>query len=184
MNHFATRSVLMIVIVFSMVAPLIADEPEGDDPWAPVRLLLGEWQGAGSGFGGESEVSHTFDFVIQDNFIRSTTLSKFHPKEDGAPAEVHEDRGFFSFDSDRGKIVFRQFLSEGFVNTYVLEDQEPGDRNLVLTSESTEGAGGMAARLTITFEDDDSYRMVLELASPGKDFFACQTIEMERVKEN
>jgi hypothetical protein len=174
----------MIVIVFALSAPLAAEEPEGDDSWAPVRVLLGEWQGVGSGFGGESEVSHTYGFVIQDKFISSTTLSKFQPKKDGAAGEVHEDLGFFSFDSDRGRIVFRQFLSEGFVNTYVLEEQEPGKRDLVLTSESTEGAGGMAARLKITFEDDDSYRMVLELAPSGKDFFACQTLDMERVLED
>ena len=52
---------------------------------------------------------------------------------------------------------------------------------LVFTSESTEGAGGMAARLTFTFDEMDAYRLVLELASPGKDFFQCQTLDMERV---
>jgi hypothetical protein len=38
----------------------------------------------------------------------------------------------------------------------------------------------MAARLVISFEDDDTYRLVLELASPGKDFFECQSLVMER----
>ncbi len=106
------------------------------------------------------------------------------PKEDGTPGEIHEDWGFFSFDSDREKIVFRQFLSEGFVNTYVLGDAEPGAGVLVFTSESTEGAGGMAARLTFTFDGMNAYRLVLELAPPGKDFFACQTLMMLRVAGN
>lgn len=170
------------LIVLAIAVPAIAEEPV--DRWAPLRRLLGQWQGLGDGLGGESTVRHTYEFVIQGNFIRNTTHSEFQPKDDGTPGEVHEDQGFFSFDSDRGKIVFRQFLSEGFVNTYLLEDHESPTGDLVLTSESTESAGGMAARLTISFDGDDAYRMVLELASPGKDFFACQTLDMERLLED
>jgi hypothetical protein len=180
MRYF-TRIVLCGMLNRPLTTPVVAEIPQADDPWAPVRALLGEWQGVGSGFGGESEVRHTFEFIIQDHFIHSTTVSHFEPKDDGIPGEIHEDQGFFSFDSDRGKIVFRQFLSEGFVNTYVLEDPEPGSSVLVFTSESTEGAGGMAARLTFTFDEKNSYRLVLELALPGKDFFDCQTLEMKRV---
>jgi len=175
------RIVSIVMLSLSLTIPVIAEEPEAADPWAPVRVLLGEWQGSGSGFGGKSEVRHTYEFVLQDQFIHSTTQAKFQTKEDGTSGEIHEDQGFFSFDSDRGKIVFRQFLSEGFVNTYVLEDPEPDGGALVFTSETTEGAGGMAARLTFSFDEKDSYRLVLELASPGKDFFECQTLEMERV---
>jgi len=181
MVNSRARTVSIVVSSLLLAIPIIAEEPEATDPWAPVRVLFGEWQGSGSGFGGESQVRHTYGFVLQNNFIRSTTVSKFQPKEDGTPGEIHEDWGFISFDSDRGKIVFRQFLSEGFVNTYVLEDPGPGSGALVFTSENTEGAGGMAARLTFTFEEKDSYRLVLELASPGKDFFECQTMVMERV---
>jgi hypothetical protein len=176
--QFRTASIVMLSLSLTILAN--AEEPEAADPWAPVRVLIGEWQGVGSGFGGESEVRHTYEFVIQNQFIQSSTVSHFESKEDGTPGEIHEDWGFFSFDSDRGKIVFRQFLSEGFVNTYLLEDPEPGSGVLVFTSENTEAAGGMAARLTFTFDESNAYRLVLELASPGKDFFDCQTLEMER----
>ena len=179
--RFSTHVVTTAIFSLLLATAVIGDEPDATDPWAPVRVLLGEWQGAGSGFGGESQVRHSYAFVIQGHFIQSTTVSNFEPKEDGTPSEIHEDWGFLSFDSDRGKIVFRQFLSEGFVNTYVLEEPEPGDDMLVFTSESTEGAGGMAARLTFTFYEMDAYRLVLELASRGKDFFQCQTLDMERV---
>jgi len=181
MMNFRDRTVSIVMLSLLSAISVTAEEPEAADPWAPVRVLFGEWKGSGSGFGGESEVHHSYGFVLQDNFIHSTTISRFQPKDDGTPGEIHEDWGFFSFDSDRGKIVFRQFLSEGFVNTYVLEDPEPGDGALVFTSEKTEGAGGMAARLTFTFKDEDSYLLALELAFPGKDFFECQTMHMERV---
>ena len=181
MMRLAVHVVSITMAIFQIATPLSAIEPKAVDPWAPIRVLLGEWEGAGAGFGGESQVRHTYTFILQDQFIHSTTFAEFQPKEDGTPGEIHEDWGFFSFDSDREKIVFRQFLSEGFVNTYVLEDPEPGAAILVFTSESTEGAGGMAARLTFTFDGNDAYRLVLDLASPGKDFFACQTLMMERV---
>jgi hypothetical protein len=180
MKHLGFRITSIIALALSVTTSANAEEPEAADSWAPVRVLLGEWQGVGVGFGVESRVRHTYEFVIQDHFIHSTTLSEFQPKKDGAPAEIHEDWGFLSYDSDRGKIVFRQFLSEGFVNTYLLEDPAPGSKELVFSSEHTEGAGGMAARLTFSFDGIDAYRLVLELASPGKDFFACQTLDMKR----
>jgi len=165
-----------------LTIPLAAENPESVDPWAPVRVLLGEWRGVGSGVGGTSQVRHTYDLILNDKFVHSTTRSEFQPKEGESKGEIHEDLGFFSFDSDRGKLVFRQFLSEGFVNTYVLKALQPGSNRLVFTSESTESAGGMAARLTFTFEGPDRYKLVLELASPGKDFFSCQDLAMERVE--
>jgi len=184
MTFLAARIVSIVTLTLALTIPVAAEEPEVTDPWAPIRVLLGEWRGVGAGFGGESRVRHTYAFILQDNFIHSTTLSEFQPKEAGTQGEIHEDWGVFSFDSDRGKIIFRQFLSEGFVNTYVLEDPKPNSGVLVFTSESTEGAGGMAARLTFAIEDDDAYRLVLELASPGKDFFDCQTLVMKRVTAN
>jgi hypothetical protein len=180
MKLLTFRFISIIALAFSLTTPANPEEPEAADPWAPVRVLLGDWQGVGIGFGGESRVRHTYEFVIQDHFIHSTTLSEFQPTKDGASAEIHEDWGFLSYDSDRGMIVFRQFLSEGFVNTYLLDDPAPGSEELVFTSEHTEGAGGMAARLTFSFEGTDAYRLVLELASPGKDFVSCQTLDMER----
>ena len=181
MMRLAVHFVLTTMAIFQIATPLSAIEADAADSWAPIRVLLGEWEGAGSGFGGKSQVRHTYTFILQDQFIHSTTFSEFQPKEDGTPGEIHEDWGFFSFDSDRGKIVFRQFLSEGFVNTYVLEDPVPGAGILVFTSERTEGAGGMAARLTFTFDGINAHRHVLELAPPGKDFFSCQSLVMDRV---
>lgn len=184
MMRLTVHFVLTTMAIFQIATPLSAIEADAADPLAPIRVLLGEWEGSGTGFGGESRVRHSYQFILQDQFIHSTTDAKFQPKEDGTPGEIHEDWGFFSFDSDREKIVFRQFLSEGFVNTYVLGDAEPGAGVLVFTSESTEGAGGMAARLTFTFDGMNAYRLVLELAPPGKDFFACQTLMMLRVAGN
>ena len=48
--------------------------------------------------------------------------------------------------------------------------------------ESSEGAGGMLARMTLRFLTDDSCEMVLELGSEGKEFKPCQTMRMHKVQ--
>ena len=141
-------------------------------------IMASIWKGHGDG----STVTHSYHFVLQDQFIHSRTRSEFEPKEGEDAGEIHEDLGFFSYDPVRQAIIFRQFLSEGFVNTYVLEPRESDEDPLVFMSESCEGAGNMRARLTIDLDGDDRYTMVLELASPGKKFFACQNLEMKRAQ--
>jgi len=169
--------IILVVGTCTLLAPSARAEDQ-DDKWAPLRFLLGTWEGGSE----SSVVTHTYEFVVQDKFIQSRTRSEAEAPDGDGPAEVHEDVGYFSYDPDRELIVFRQFLSEGYVNTYTLAPKEnPGD-SLVFTSESTEGAGGMQARLTIRAPAPDSYEMLLDLASPGKEFFTCQRISMKRVQ--
>ena len=171
---FYLSAVLLVCALF--ISGVETSEKEKIDKWKPIRFLLGEWKGEGEG----SNVVHTYKFVLEDRFIHSRTRAEFEPKEGEEKGEVHEDWGFFSYDSDRDKIIFRQFLSEGFVNTYVLEQDEPGGKKLIFNSENTESSGGMLARLTIEILNANEYRMLLDLAQPGKEFFTCQTISMKR----
>jgi hypothetical protein len=100
----------------------------------------------------------------------------------GEPGVVdrHEDWGFFSFDPERGAIIFRQFHSEGYVNVYVLEDPDaPGD-TWVFKSERTEGAQGMRARLRWKVHPPNEYEVILELAPVGEGFKPCQQVHMRR----
>jgi hypothetical protein len=178
LTRLAALAVGVVTMVTLVIPATIAGE-NADDPWAPIRFLLGSWQGEATGFGGPSTVEHTYEMVLGNQFIQLRTRS-ISAARDGQPGDVHEDQGFFSYDRARERIVLRQFLSEGFVNTYVLDDIEQDGRVLVLTSESTENAGGMRARLRYTIESDDVYELVLELAQPGKDFAGCQSMRMRR----
>ncbi len=151
--------------------------------WGPLAALIGHWEGGGTGLGGRSETTHSYEPVIADQFLHMRTISRFEPAEGETEGEVHEDWGLFSYDPDREHVVLRQFLSEGYVNTYVLGDPGAGKADggeLVLTSTETEGAGGTRARITIRFSGPDAYTMVLELAPPGQDWFACRNITMRR----
>jgi len=158
----------------------VAAEEASEDPLSPVLSLIGQWEGEGSGMGGDSVVEHDYELVLRGNFLRLATLSVFEPQEGEASAERHEDIGLFSYDPDGQALKLRQFLSEGYVNTYVLTRAERGGRLLVFETEDTEGAGGMQARLTYEFTGDDEYRLSLDLASPGEEFFGCRSLRMKR----
>jgi len=170
-------AVLAAALLLPSAIPLSATVPE--DSWGVLAPLVGEWKGTGSGFGSVSQLTHTWRFVLDDRFLELRTHS-VSETEDGN-AEVHEDIGFISRDTDAATFVFRQFLSEGYVNTF---DVGVAGEPLVLdfAPRESESAGGMRARMRLTFVNHDEYTMVLELAAPGKDFAACQRMHLTRVE--
>ena len=125
-----------------------------------------------------NRTNRRWKFVLNNQFLELRTRSV--TEQDGKPVEVHEDVGFLSRDSERGAFVFRQFLPEGYVNTFEmgLEAEEPNV--LLFDYREVEGAGGMRARMRLTFLTDGEYEMDLDLARPGKDFIPCQKINMRR----
>jgi len=129
-----------------------------------------------------SDVSHRWEFVIGEHFLRLRTRSVSRAAD--GTEEVHEDVGYVSYDADRERFVFRQFLSEGYVNTYdvnVLGDDPPA---IDFAYRDAESAGGMRAQMRLVFTSPNEYEMVLDLAASGQPFVACQTMTMNRVREN
>jgi len=169
------RNLMLILIALSSGWLSGGDE----DPFAPIRFLVGSWSGKGNGPGGSSTVTHTFEPLLAEKFIRWSTRSIFAPRPDGS-SDSHEDIGFFSYDGERKKIVLRQFLSEGYVNTYLL-DEGATDKKLVFTTESSENAGGTRARLSFAIIEPGQYKSELALAPPGKEFVVCQDQDMGKL---
>ena len=175
------RTLLLSAAVLCAAMGLSAAENQPEsDPYQSIAFLVGRWHGRGSGMGGNSTVTHTYEYVIQDKFLHMKTRSEFRSDDVQETGEIHEDWGFFSYDPDRGKLILRPFLSEGYVNTYVLNSIDDAGKTLVFTTESAEGAGGMAARITYHILGSDQYELSLDLAPPGKDFFSCRKLQMNR----
>lgn len=168
-------SAAMLASAFSVGS----SEPSEKDVWQPYRLLVGEWRGEGSGFGVVSDVSHNWAFVMDGKFLRLKTRSV--PRDMESSAEVHEDIGYLSLDTDRDVFVFRQFLSEGFVNTFDVTADTNGLAKIVFEYRESESAGGMRARMLLEFVSQTEYEMVLELAGTGKDFAPCQNMHMIKI---
>ncbi len=170
----ASEMVIGLVILAGIARVAHAE----DDPWAGLRPLIGKWEGTGAGFGTTSTVSHEWDLVLGDHFLRLQTRSVSVGK-DGAE-DVHEDVGYVSLDSDRRAYVFRQFLSEGFVNTYDLAVRAGENQGIEFSHREAESAGGMRAQMRLTFVGAEEYGLVLDLAPAGKDFVACQEMHLRR----
>lgn len=169
-------SVLAAVVA---LAAAVAPARGSDDPWQRLRPLLGSWEGTGAGFSGKSEVSHEWQFVLGGKFLRLRTRSV--AIGDDGTEEVHEDVGYVSLDTGRGTFVFRQFLSEGYVNTFDVTVRAGEMRGVDFAYRDGESTGGVRARMRLNFTGDDEYDMVLDLAFPGKEFAACQENRMRRV---
>lgn len=152
---------------------------QGDmDAWHAFKPLIGQWRGEGLGFGSVSDVVHEWAFTLQERFLWLRTKSVTRGK--GGAGEVHEDIGFLSHDKDRSAFVFRQFLSEGYVNTFDVSVGK-GDRlAIVFVPRESESAGGMRPQMQLKFLSDTEYEMVLDLATPGKDFSPCQRMRMKK----
>ena len=178
----ALRVVLLVLGVVILLTPASFGVPEpSPDPWAPIRYLLGEWEGADIGKEDSSRIVQEYRFALGGKFVRSATHAEFDPAEAGVEPEVHEDVGYLSFDADRGLIIFRQFHSEGFVNTYALE--RATEDSLIFVSESTEGSSGSRVRLRYWLSGADEFVQELDLAPPERSYFTYKRMKMVRSSE-
>jgi len=160
----------MIALLIVMLPSLILAQTEEErDVWAPLHPLIGEWQGTGAE--GKSKVEARYQFVLADKYVEVWHRSVFEPTERNPEGEVHEDKGFISFDANREKFVFRQFHVEGFVNTYALDSLSADGKTIVFNSEAIENApAGTRAKIEITVSNEDELTAVFHVAWPKSDF--------------
>lgn len=174
-------SVLTTLVVLVMTGVASAQERAGSqDHWRPVRALEGVWEGEGTGFGQTSRLTHKWQFVLDGHFFRLETRSD--SKSKSGEDEIHEDVGYMSWSESENVLRFRQFLSEGFVNTFRVEQVDTPQPGVDFEPEGTEGMETLSARMTLRFIDADTYKMVLELGTKGGDLKPCQTMTLRKVK--
>ena len=159
------------------------EKPDKAREWRIVESLVGTWKGTGTGSSGKSRIDRSYDFILNDQFIVSKTRSVTKPQEKNPKGEIHEDWEIFSYDRGRNKLVMRQFLCEGYITQYVLDEVSDDGNRLVFVSEQVENLPpGFRARITWTLEPPNAIREVLELGPPGQDFFVCVETSMKRRK--
>ena len=118
----------MRYLLFTLIAAAAAAQP-APDPFAPLRVLEGRWEGAAAGEPGKRVSTREYNFDLAGRFLIVRNRSVYEPKSPGAKPEVHEDLGIFSYDRDAKKLVLRQFHGEGFVNEYVMDSIAPDGRS-------------------------------------------------------
>jgi hypothetical protein len=126
------------LVIALLCAPAGSQEGAGKpDRFAPLRFLAGTWRGDQAGQPGRATAERTYQFVLNDRFLQETNTSTYPPQDKNKNGEVHHHMSMISYDTSRKLFVFRQFHTEGFVNTYV---QQPAsdDKKIVFVSEGIE----------------------------------------------
>lgn len=167
-NSMRIRLIVTMLLLLASVA--VAQKPSADT-WAPLRYLVGSWEGTGNGQPGLSKIQREYRLVLKDKFLHVQNRSVYDPQPKNPKGETHEDWGMISYDKSRKQFVMRQFHVEGFVNQYVNTSTSADGKTIVFTSESIENIpAGFRARETYKILGPDEFTEVFEIAEPGKDF--------------
>jgi hypothetical protein len=152
------------------------------DRFAALQFLAGTWRGDQAGQPGRGTAERTYQFILNDRFLQETNTSTYPSQEKNKNGEVHHHMSMISYDTARKLFVFRQFHTEGFVNTYV---QQPSadDKTIVFVTEAIENIpAGYRARETYTVLSRDEFTERFEIAEPGKDFELYSEARLKRVR--
>jgi hypothetical protein len=142
-----------------------------DSLWLPFKFFAGYWTGESEGQPGKGKYERSYEVIFNKKYIEIRNKSTYPPSQNNPKGEVHEDRGFISYDRSRKTFVLRQFHIEGFVNQYKIESISPDRKKIVFISESIENIPpGFRARETYQIVNEIEFIEIFEMAEPGKDF--------------
>jgi hypothetical protein len=150
------------------------------DPWEPLRLLEGSWEGTIDGRLGQGIGVRRYEFALEDRYVVARHTSVRPPQEKSPKGDHHRELAIYSFDRERKTLVLREFMSEGYVLRYAC-DVAP--KRFVCTTEAVENGPGMKARLTVEIADRYRFREIFELASPGQELEVYFTNDWTRVPD-
>jgi hypothetical protein len=152
------------------------------DPWAPLRVFEGKWEGPTSGKPGKGTTSREFRFEMNGHFLSQRDKSVYQPADPAAKPLLHEDFGFFSYDTNLKKIAWRQFHSEGLVNEYTLESVSADGKSLEFVTTRIENLPGFRAKKLYRILSADEIEETFLLAPPGAEFAVYTVAHLKRVK--
>jgi hypothetical protein len=152
------------------------------DPWAPLRVFEGKWEGPTAGKPGKGSTSREFRFELNERFLSQRDRSVYQREDPAATPLVHEDFGFFSYDTYMKKVVWRQFHSEGLVNEYTLESVSADGKSLEFGTTKIENLPGFRAKKIYRVLSADEIEETFLVAPPGKDFALYTKAHLTRVK--
>jgi hypothetical protein len=148
-----------------------AAQAPSPDPWAPVRFLVGAWEGEAGGKAGDGTVERRYEFTLGQRYLHERNTSTYPPQERNKKGEVHEHWSFISYDRARKMLVLRQFHIESFVIQYAMNAEKSTPTRLVFESEWFENFDNRwRARETYEIASADEFTETFELAGPDKPF--------------
>ena len=176
-------ALLCVAVALMCAAPTDGQAPaSAPDQWAPVRFLLGSWEGTSTGQPGTATVRREYRFALREQFVEERHTSTYAPQEKNPKGEVHEHVSYISYDRGRKLLVLRQFHVERFVIQYRQESAAPGVALAFLSEAMETTPPGWQARETYTVHGPDEFEEVFELAQAGKPFEVYSRTRFKRVR--
>jgi hypothetical protein len=148
----------------ALSAPLAAQPP---DPWSEFRLLVGRWEGVGTGAPGTGGGTFTFEFTLNESVLVRRSHSEYPATRD-RPAAVHDDLMLIYGEGAATRAVY--FDNEKHVIHYTVTTS-PAPRTITFTSAIESDAPRY--RYIYRAIGTDTVNGRFEIAPPGKpDAFA------------
>lgn len=143
--------------------------------WRTLRGLVGQWHASTGG----RDVRTDYRLIANGNFLAAETVSVSRSEQG-----VHRDWEIFSYDTANQRVMMRQFVSEGVICRYRLDDISPDGKTMTFVTEHCEGGSPrFGARATYGFPKSDEFTTKLELAPTGKEYLPpCVDARLRRVK--
>jgi hypothetical protein len=133
------------------------------EDWGPVKFLVGNWTGEGSGQPGQGTGKFSFTPDLQGKVLIRKSYAEY-PAAQGRPASRHDDlMVVYREESSGWRAMY--FDNEGHVISYTVISSGAG---AVFTSDGP--ASGTRYRLTYMPEGKEEVRLRFEIAPPGKEF--------------
>ena len=179
---FPTSTTAVAVILTTLGSQSVQPN-EKPDPWKPLRVFIGKWEGEVRGDPGHGKAEREYAFILNDRFIHVRNKSIYPAQEKNAKGETHEDIGFFSYDKGAKRLMLRQFHIEGFINQFALDTISEDDRTIVFVSSAIENiAPGWRARETYRILGADEFIETFAMAEPNHDFSTYSETRFRRKK--
>jgi hypothetical protein len=172
--------VFAVLILAGSVFTARAQTQQPADPLAPIRVLEGQWQGPSAGKPGTGTTTREYSFVLNGHFLRQHDKSVYQTPD--RKTFIHEDEGYFGYDTTRKKIFWMQFHSEGLVNEYVLDSVSKDGESMTLVTTEIENLPGFRAKKVYQVVSPDVIEETFWLAPPGQDFALYTTAQLKRLK--
>jgi hypothetical protein len=153
-----------LFLVLTIAGQLPAQQPKGNNTWAPLSFLLGEWTGEGTGQPGQGSGGFSFLPDLENNVLVRKNRADYPATKDRA-AFSHTDLMVVYRETGAVKLRAVYFDSEGHVIHYTVDPSVDGSAVQFLSDASNSTP---RYRLTYTKKSADVVGIQFDIAVPEK----------------
>ncbi len=136
-----------------------------------AQFFQGDWKSVQEACVGMGKADRSYQMIVENNYLHVINSAYFESDTINSTASVHEDWGIMSYDVARDDLRLHEFVSEGFVLHYLLDDDISTDKIYIFHTESIENIpSGWKARLTIQITGENTFEELFEVAAPHKEY--------------